>query len=307
MKHRTHARIGTARQLEILLAVYEHKSLSEAAKILFLTQPTVSMQLSKLAENIGLPLYYINAKRLVFTEVGERVVAHARQILREYDYLALTLEQLKGTQVGAVSLGLVTTAKYFIPHLIGPYAQEHPDVELSLKIGNRAEIIQRVMSDEDDFYVFSNPPGDQGLELIPFLSNKLWPVVCPSHPLAQAGKISIDRFLQEPFLSREAGSGTRHAIEQFLSNRGMSFTPRMIIESNEAIRHAVMSNLGVSVVSEHTLNYGGKEGLTVLDVDGFPIESKWYLVRRSVRPLSPAAQALADCLTRRQDGFASVG
>jgi DNA-binding transcriptional LysR family regulator len=77
----------------------------------------------------------------------------------------------------------------------------------------------------------------------------------------------------------------------------------MIIESNEAIRHAVMSNLGVSVVSEHTLNYGGREGLAVLDVDGFPIESKWYLVRRTVRPLSPAAQALADCLTRRQDGF----
>ena len=303
MKHRTHARIGTARQLEILLAVYEHKSLSEAAKTLFLTQPTVSMQLAKLTDNIGLPLYYVHAKRLVFTEVGKRVVTHARAILREYDYLALTLEQLKGTQTGSVSLGLVTTAKYFIPHLIGPFAENHPDVELSLKIGNRAEIIERVMSDEDDFYVFSHPPSDQGLELTPFLSNKLWPVVCPTHPLAQTDNVSLARFLQEPFLSRESGSGTRHAIEQFLAKRGMSFVPRMIIESNEAIRHAVMSNLGVSVVSEHTLNYGGREGLAVLDVDGFPIESKWYLVRRTVRPLSPSAQALADCLTRRQDGF----
>ena len=112
--------------------------------------------------------------------------------------------------------------------------------------------------------------------------------------------------MAEPFLSREVGSGTRYSIEAFLAERGFSLSPRMTIESNEAIRHAVLSRLGVSIVSEHTLNYGGEQGLSVLNVEGFPIESRWYLVRRLARPLSPAAAALAECLIQRQQNIGRI-
>ncbi len=299
MKTRVHRQIGTARQLEIFLAVYEAQSITRASKQLFLTQPTVSMQIAKLADTVGFPLYYLDGKRMSFTEAGEIVAAHARSILREYEYLDLALSSMREMEAGQVSLAIVTTAKYFIPHLIGPFSEDHPKVDLSLKIGNREEILHRVERDEDDFYVFSNPPRDQEFELIPFLSNRLVAIAPENHPLAKEQKIPLARFLNEPFLSREEGSGSRNSIERHLQRSGIEYRPRMIIESNEAIRHAVMSNLGVSIVSEHTLNYGGAAGLAVLDVVELPIESSWYLVRRLVRPLSPAAKALQDCLLSR--------
>lgn len=306
MSNRAHTSIGTVRQLEILVAVYEERSFTKAAARLFLAQPSVSMQLSKLADTVGLPLYYSHARQVFFTEAGEIMVKHARDILRDYQYLDLALSRLRGGESGRVSIGLVTTAKYFIPHLIGPFAESHPAIELSLKIGNRQEIIDRVDRDTDDFYVFSHPPRDQALELIPFLTNRLWPVAPDSHPLSVQSEVTLTDFMAEPFLSREVGSGTRYSIEAFLAERGFSLSPRMTIESNEAIRHAVLSRLGVSIVSEHTLNYGGEQGLSVLNVEGFPIESRWYLVRRLARPLSPAAAALAECLIQRQQNIGRI-
>ncbi|WP_444892032.1 LysR family transcriptional regulator [Microbulbifer sp. TRSA001] len=287
---RAHARIGTVRQLEILLCVYELGNISAAARKLHLTQPSVSMQLAKLSDAVGLPLYYSVGRQLQFTEAGQTLVESAREILKSYEYLDLKLAQLRGLDTGSLQLAVVTTAKYFIPHLIGEFYQQHPRLDIHFRVGNRQQIIDYTGEDEDDFYVFSHPPKSQDLELVEFLPNRLLAIAPEKHPLASRKKISLQEFADCQFLHREEGSGTRHAIEQFLRKRNVDLKLRMTIESNEAIKHAVMSGLGVSILSEHTLAFGGRAGLSILDIEELPIVTHWYLARRKSRPLSPAAQ-----------------
>lgn len=288
--YRSHRHIGSVRQLELLVVVYEQGSITKAAQLLHLTQPTVSMQLTKLAQNLGLELYYSTGKTLRFTQAGTLVVEEAREILRRFEYLNIRLDKLKGVQTGELSLAVVTTAQYFIPHLVGEFSEQYPELNITFKVGNRAQTIERSMADEDDFYVFSHPPEDPDLELIDFLPNRLLAIAPEHHPLTKQPLISLAEFAAYPFLMREAGSGTEHAVSDFLAEHQITPNVRMTIESNEAIKHAVISGLGVSILSEHTLSYGGLSGLSVLAVEHLPIQTQWYLVRRKSRPISPIAE-----------------
>ena len=291
LEHRNPASLGTARQLQILLSVHEQQSITRAAKVLHLTQPSVSAQLAKLTTAIGAPLYYTVGKKLKFTEVGLNVIESARDILKCYEYLDLKLARLKNIEGGQLTLAVVTTAQYFIPHLVGDFLAEHPLIDITFKVGNRDAIIERTMADTDDFYVFSHPPKESDLELVDFLPNRLLAIAPTNHPLSKKGRCSIKDLEKYPFLMRETGSGTRLAIERFMASHGVNLKVGMTIESNEAIKHAVVSGLGLAILSEHTLSFAGAEGIAILDIEHLPIQTHWYLVRQKSRPLSPAAEA----------------
>ena len=287
---RLHARIGTLRQLEILLAVHQLGSITAASKQLHLTQPTVSMQLKKLADAIGTPLYDQIGRQLVFTHAGLAVVDSARETMACFERLDMTLADLRGLKAGTLRLAVVTTAKYFIPHLLGDFLQHYPAIDIDFKVGNRQQIIDRLASGEDDFYVFSHPPENREIELHEFLPNPLVPIAPQNHPLAGQRNIPLQTFADQPFLIREAGSGTRYAIERHLQRLGIRLNVRMTIESNEAIKHAVMSGLGVSILSSHTLAFGGSSGLAKLDVEQLPIVPKWYLAQLHAKQMSVVAR-----------------
>lgn len=278
MGSRLHAHVGTLRQLEILLAVHDHGSINGAAKALFLTQPTVSMQMKKLSEAIDAPIYDIVQRKLVFTEEGLELVRTAVDVLDSFARLDATLGDIRELRSGTLRLAVVNTSQYFIPHLLGPFCQKHPGVEVQLKVGNRQQTLERLRQNVDDFYVFSHPPQDSDTEKIQFLDNPLVAIAHRSHPMAKKKRLSIKQLATEPFLMREQGSGTRHALEEFLKDRGVELNIRMTIESNEAIKHAVMSKLGISILSAHTLTYGGDRGLVQLAVKELPISSRWYFV-----------------------------
>lgn len=289
-----HARIGTLRQLEILLAVYRTGSITGASQALFLTQPTVSMQLKKLAEAVGTPLYDQVGRKLIFTQAGKEVVAAAREMMGCMERLEMRLADIQGLKAGTLRLAVVTTAKYFIPHLLGEFLQLYPDIDVDFKVGNRQQIIDRMEHGEDDFYVFSHPPENRGMDLHEFLPNPLVAIADTHHPLAGVKEIPLRSFLDHPFLIRENGSGTRHAVERHLENLGEHPNVRMTIESNEAIKHAVMSGLGVSILSSHTLAFGGSAGLVKLDVEQLPIETRWYLANLHSKTLSVVAKTFLD-------------
>ncbi|MEM9103159.1 MAG: LysR family transcriptional regulator [Pseudomonadota bacterium] len=283
-------RIGTFRQLEILIAVHQFKSIKRASENLHLTQPTVSMQLKKLSDAIGLPLYHQNGKTLDFTEAGEIMAAAAFEVLERMRYLDMELSELRGLKSGTLRLAVVTTSKYFIPHLLGPFCERYPSIDIEFNVGNRQQIINRLDAGIDDIYVFSNLPERNDIETIDFLDNPLVVLAPENHPLAGNSTISLKRLSEEPFLAREKGSGTRYATEKFLKKAGASMNVRITIESNEAIKHSVMSGLGIAILSEHTLNFGDRNGLIKLNVQQFPIMTKWYLVRLNNRNLSPIAK-----------------
>lgn len=290
MTSRLHAHIGTLRPLEILLAVYDCGSITAASQQLHLTQPTVSMQLKKLADTIGMPLYDQIGRKLVFTDAGRTLVATAREVLDSFERLDMTLADLRGSKSGTLRIAVVTTSKYFIPHLLGPFCKRYPTVNIRFKVGNRQQIIERLEQGVDDFYVFSHPPEDIDIEKIEFLPNPLVAIASARHPLGKQKKIPLQDVVSEGLLMREEGSGTRFAIEEFLRQRGLDHRGKLTIESNEAIKHAVMAGLGLAILSAHTLAFGGKQGLTVLDVQQLPIDTHWYFVWLHHKRLSPIAR-----------------
>jgi DNA-binding transcriptional LysR family regulator len=298
MKSRLHARIGTLRQLEIFLSVYDLGSIKAAADTLHLTQPTVSMQLKKLADAVGMPLYERVGRGRSFTDAGRKLAVTAREVMDCFERLDTELSELRGARSGTLRIAVVTTSKYFIPHLLGSFCEQYPLVDVQFKVGNREQIIERLHSGMDDLYVFSHPPADQDILVTDFLPNPLVAIAPVGHPLAGKRGLRLSDLSEEPFLMREDGSGTRYAIEQHLERCGVRLNIKMTIESNEAIKHAVMSRLGISILSAHTLSFGGRSGLVELDVRELPIESTWYLVRPRSRRLPLIAQTFLDYLQR---------
>ena len=296
MKSRIHARIGTIRQLEIFLAVYDLGSITAASEALHLTQPTVSTQLKKLPDADGMPLYERVGKGRESTDAGRALAPTARQEMDTFERLDMTLADLRGLKAGTLRIAVVTTSKYFIPHLLGSFCEQYPQVDLQFRVGNRQQIIQRLHDGLDDLYVFSHPPQDEDIIVTDFLPNPLVAIAPVGHHLAKRKGLRLADLADEPFLMRESGSGTRHAIERHLARQDARINVRMTIESNEAIKHAVMSGLGISILSEHTLTYGGDEGLVKLKVKELPIESTWYLVRLRSRRLSLIAEAFLEYL-----------
>lgn len=292
------ARLGTLRQYEILLAVYESESVSAAAASLHLSQPTLSMQLKKLSEQAGVRLYDQIGKKLVFTEAGEVLVETARRVMAEFVAMQQRLEQLNGLISGTLRLSVVTSAKYFIPHLLGPFSKQFPDIDFQLKIGNRAQVIEGLNEAHDDFYVFSQLPKVESISAIDLLPNPLIAIAAADHPLAFQKRITLSELQHHKFIMRERGSGTRQVIENYLAERNMALPISMTIESNEAIKHCVMENLGVSILSEYTLAFGGDTGVVRLDVEGFPIPSQWYFTWPSDKQLSPIAEAFLQYVQR---------
>lgn len=278
MRSRLHAHVGTLRQLEILLAVHDQGGINGAARALYLTQPTVSTQMKKLSEAIGAPLYHILQRKLVFTDEGLELVRTAVEVLDSFARLDKSLTSMRELQSGTLRLAVVTTSQYFIPHLLGPFCDRYPGVDVQLKVGNRQQTIERLRQGVDDFYAFSHPPKDIDTESIEFLDNPLVAIAHPDHPLSKRKRLALADIAKEPFLIREQGSGTRHALEEFLRERGVELNVKMTIESNEAIKHSVLSNLGVSILSAHTLTYGGISGLVKLPVKELPIMSHWFFV-----------------------------
>ncbi|WP_217544347.1 LysR family transcriptional regulator [Vibrio metschnikovii] len=290
MASRLHAHIGTFRQLEILLAVYHGGSITAAADSLFLTQPTVSMQLKKLAEAIGLPLYQQVGRTLRFTDAGLATVETAKKVLQNCEELDMRLSRLKGLESGTLKLAVVTTAKYFIPHLLGPFCQRYPGIDIQLTIANRQQVMERCENGADDFYVFSHLPEGLELDVIEFMANDLVAIAAASHPFTQQERVSLAEFCQEDFLIREVGSGTRYATEAFFKKQAYQPNIKMTIASNEAIIHSVLARLGVSILSAHTLAFGNIYGVQVINVESLPIKTRWSFSWTRQRALSPIAE-----------------
>ena len=306
MTSRLQTRIGTLRQLEIFLAVYDLGSITAASEALHLTQPTVSTQLKKLADDVGMPLYQRVGRGREFTDAGRALAATAREVLESFERLDMTLANLRGLKAGTLRIAVVTTSKYFIPHLLGSFCQQYPSIDLQFRVGNRQHIINRLHEGMDDLYVFSHPPQHEDIDASDFLPNPLVAIAPEGHPLASRKALKLHHLSDQPFLMREPGSGTRYAIERFFRKKGVELSVRMTIESNEAIKHAVMSGLGISILSAHTLAFGGRAGLSELKVQGLPIRSRWYLVRQRQRQLSLPAQAFLDYLEASKETKALV-
>lgn len=288
------------RQLEAFETVVRLQSFSRAADALHLTQPTVSMQIKKLAEAFGAPLVEHVGKRFFLTQAGEEVYACCQTVLESLRKANMNLAHFSGITKGRLRLSVVTTAEYFAPRVLGAFCDKFPGIDIDLRVLNRQQLLQRLADNLDDLYILGQPPGELDLQGSRFLENPQVPLAAASHPLAKERNISLQRFADEPMIVREQGSGTRKAVEQIFGDASLRLDIRMELGSNEAIKQAVAGGLGVSVLSRHTLlELGESPLLAVLDVQGFPIKRHWHVAYPSGKRLSPVAQAFYDFLLQK--------
>lgn len=287
----------TRRQLQLFLAVAEHGGVSAAARACHVTQPTVSMQLRELADAVGLPLYEQIGRQLHLTPAGEALVATARAMNDEWSAFEQRIAGLKGLTEGRLRVAVVSTAKYFIPRMLGQFCKQHPGIDVALAVENRDGVVARLRGNADDLYIMSQPPADIEVERHTFLPNPLVVIAPRSHPLASRKRIALESLAGEPFVMREPGSGTRLACEAHFAAAGFAPRVRLELGSNEAIRQAVEGELGLGIVSLHALaGVAPGERPAVLPVSGFPIRSSWSILYPRGKRLSPIAGVFLDYL-----------
>lgn len=286
---------ATLHQLKVFEAAARHGSFTRAAEELFLTQPTVSMQIKQLTKSVGLPLFEQVGKRLFLTEAGRELFATCRQIFDTIAQFEMTVANLKGLKQGQLRLAVITTAKYIIPRLLGPFCQLYPGIDISLQVTNHEGILDRMIANLDDLYIMSQVPEHLDVHFQPFLENPLVVFAPLNHPLAQEKNIPIERLTDESFIMREPGSGTRRAVQSLLDEHGVKVKVKLELGSNEAIKQAIAGGLGISVLSRHTLLTDAHE-FSILDVQHFPIKRTWYIAHPSGKQLSIVARTYYEYL-----------
>ncbi len=288
----------TFRQLRLFLALADTGSVSGAARAMHVTQPTASMQLREVTEAVGMPLYEVISRRVHLTDVGRDLAETVRRITGEWDGFEQRIDALKGLTRGRLSVAVVSTAKYFVPRILGTFCAKFPDIDASLVVLNRDGVVERLQRNLDDFYVMSQPPADMELEDRVFMPNPLVLIAPLGHPLAGTATVTAAQLGAESFVLRERGSGTRMACDRQF--RALGIRPRIRLElgNNEAVKQAVAGGLGLGVVSAHSLHgHLPEQGLCELTAEGFPIDSQWHIVRPRGKRHSPVADAFEQHLS----------
>ena len=287
----------TFRQLRLFLALAETGSVSAAARATHVTQPTASMQLREVSESLGVPLYEVIAKKVYLTDTGRELAQTARAIANEWDVLEQKINATKGLTRGKLRVAVVSTAKYFVPRLLGTFCVSYPEIDISLEILNRDGVLNRLRENLDDLYIMSMPPKDILVEDQILMPNPLVVIAASTDPLVKRRRLDIHDLNNKRFILRERGSGTRMAVDAHFKR--LKFKPNLRLElgSNEAIKEAVAGGLGIAVVSSHSLQgNAAQQGVSVLKVIDFPIDSNWHVVHQKGKQLSPIAKVFQEHL-----------
>jgi DNA-binding transcriptional LysR family regulator len=281
------------RQLQVFGAIARLKSFTKAADELYLTQPTVSTQIKRLTDVIGLPLFEQIGRQVHLTDTGRELETAVKEVFGVLDRFEMKVADIKGLKQGYLRLCVITTAKYFAPEVLGRFCQRYAGVDVSLKVTNRDSVIERLIGNKDDLYILGqNPDRDIDLVTRPFAPNPLYVIANRDHPLARERQIPLERLAEEYFIMREPGSGIRDYVLKTFNEAGLRPRVRMELGSNEAIKHAIYGQLGISILSLHTLiQETAHSQLTILDVQGFPLERQWSVAYAKGKELSVVANA----------------
>jgi len=282
----------TLKQLTILEAIVENLSYTEAAKSLFMTQPAVSMQIKQMEQQVGMPLFDRDGKKVSPTQAGIELLYYAQNIRQQLEEASQVIEELKGMKRGKLHLTMASTANYFAPQLIAAFHHEYPAAQVTLDVSNRTGLLHALDNNVTDMVIMGRPPQGHKLNGIPFIDNPLVVIAAPTHPFANRDHIPLAEVADEHFIVREGDSGTRIAVERFFAKHDLQLITGMEMNRSEAIKQAVMAELGLGIVSLHTIEMElALKRLTVLNVEDFPIMRQWHIVHRSGKRFAAIPEA----------------
>ena len=294
----------TIRQLRALAAVQKHRSVTAAANQLHLTQPAVTLQIRNLQTLAGLPLIQRTSDGMLLTDAGREVLRLAERIEAAIGDCEMSLEMMAGKSAGRISIGAVSTAKYIVPFMISGFSKLHPNVDVTLSIGNRQEIGAALHGYDLDFAIMGRPPA--GLDMnVHLIGDHPHVIIAPTaHPLARKSGLALSDLARETFLMREPGSGTRGLMEQLFEMARVRPKIGMSMSSNETIKQAVIAGMGIAFISAHTVATELDERrLVTLDVVGLPVVRQWFVLSRKDKILLPPARAMLEFLSAQGAQF----
>jgi LysR family transcriptional regulator, low CO2-responsive transcriptional regulator len=287
-----------------LAAVAASGTVTAAGQKLNLTQPAISLQIRSLQSWASLPLLQRSATGMTLSEAGDAVLLLNDRIEKAIADCVATLDMIKGLSGGRVSIGVVSTAKYFAPFAIAEFKRRFPGIDVRLTIGNRAEIIRALKEFALDIAITGRPPAELDLQQVLIGDHPHVMIAPPSHALAGVRKLKVRELGAETFIVRESQSGTRALMDRMFADAGVVPRTGMELTSNETIKQAVMAGLGIAFISAHTVANELKDRrLVALAVEGLPLVRHWYVVRRSEQTLLPPARALMEFLGTQAKQF----
>jgi len=277
----------TFRQLRLFLSLAETGSVSAAARMVHITQPTASMGLKEITDTVGVPLYEVVARKVHLTQMGLELVKTARAISSEWETFEQQVHGIKGLTRGKLKVAVVSTAKYFVPRILGTFCAKYPEIDISLEILNRDGVVKRLEENLDDLYIMSQPPLNIEINDEVFMPNPLMLIAPKSHTFAKRKTLDLASLKNEKFIYREKGSGTRMTTDAHFKKLKFKAEVRLELGSNEAIKQAVIGGLGLAVLSKYSLT--DQDDIAILKCKEFPIESSWHIVSPKGKKLSPIA------------------
>jgi DNA-binding transcriptional LysR family regulator len=295
----------TFRQLRVFVEVARNLSFVRAAERLHLTPPAVTMQVKELEAAIELPLFDREGRKVSLTTAGEYFLVYAKRLLATLKEADDAMARLRKLESGTLTVGMVATAKYFVPHLLARFREEHPNVELRLQVGtNREELVGLLQQGDVDLAIMGRPPKELAARAEPFAAHPHVFVAPPGHPILAIGHPPVAALAPYALIVREPASGTRALMDRFFQDHRLEPRIAMEMPSNETIKQAVMAGMGLSFLSLHTIGLELNCGLLELvRVEDSPVIRTWNVVHLQSKVLSPAAEALRYFVLEHGEGF----
>mgnify|MGYP000034041451 CR=1 FL=1 len=281
----------TLHQLKVFLKVSKTKSITKAANELYLTQPAVSIQLKNFQDQFEIPLTEVVGRQLYITDFGKEIASTAEQILNEVDKINFKTLAYKGILSGVLKISVVSTGKYVMPYFLSEFLNLNSGIELDMDVTNKSRVIASLKNNEIDFALVSSLPDEINIESETLMQNKLFLV--GNRNVLFDNKIDISESISNfPKIYREEGSATRMYMENYFLQKGHLINKKLQLTSNEAVKQAVMSGLGVSIMPLIGLKNELEKGdIKIIHIEGLPLVTNWKLVWLKGKKLSPVASA----------------
>jgi len=290
----------TINQLKIFLKVAETLSITKASEELHLTQPAVSIQLKNFQKQFEIPLTEMIGRKIFITDFGNEIAEAAQKILNEVYAINYKTLAHKGQLIGKLKISVVSTGKYIMPYFLSGFLKEHEGVELLLDVTNKSKVIESLENNQVDFSLVSVLPPNMKINKLELMENKLYLI---GNMDKKFSKKEYDKKILEniPLIYREQGSGTRHVMEKFIAHNKIQTIKKMELNTNEAVKQAVMAGMGYSIMPvigiKNELNNGE---LQIIPVKGFPVKSVWNLIWLKDKKFSPAATAFLNYVKKEK-------
>ncbi|SKB42260.1 LysR family transcriptional regulator [Maribacter arcticus] len=291
----------TLHQLQIFLKITQIQSITKAAEELHLTQPAVSIQLKNFQDQFPIPLTEVVGRKLYITDFGKEIALAAEKILNEVYAINYKTLAYQGSLSGRLKISIVSTGKYVMPYFLSDFMKINSGIDLFMDVTNKARVIENLELNEVDFALVSVLPNKLKVNRVELMSNRLFYV--GSSDLKFKGTPNKKKLFEDlPLIYREQGSATRNAMETFIETNKLSVRKKIELTSNEAVKQAVVSGLGCSIMPligiKNELKYGD---LQIIPVKGLPLVTTWNLIWLQSKKLSPAASALLEFLEKQKE------